>query len=236
MGTLVLVRHGQAGIFEQQYDCLSPTGEAQARRLGEYWTRLGVRFDAVFTGTLARQRGTEAVVRACYAAAGVDWPEPEASAAFNEFEAEGIVRELGPLLAEADPGFRKLWEERQAEPASNKRFFKMFEALMARWQEGSLAAPGIESWRAFRERVTTALEAIVEDRRRGRRVVAFTSGGVIGVAGALALRAPDHSALEVNWLSKNGSMTEFRFRAGRLSLDCFNAVPHLDDPALITYW
>ena len=34
MGTLVLVRHGQASFMAAEYDRLSPTGEAQARKLG----------------------------------------------------------------------------------------------------------------------------------------------------------------------------------------------------------
>jgi hypothetical protein len=63
----------------------------------------------------------------------------------------------------------------------------------------------------------------------------FTSGGFIGTAVHLALGASDRSALEVNWRIRNCSLTEFVFSGDRLSLDSFNIVPHLEDPALWTY-
>jgi broad specificity phosphatase PhoE len=63
----------------------------------------------------------------------------------------------------------------------------------------------------------------------------FTSGGFIGSAAQLALAAPDRTALELHWRLRNGSLTEFAFTRDRFSLDTFNTVPHLDDPALWTY-
>ena len=63
----------------------------------------------------------------------------------------------------------------------------------------------------------------------------FTSGGVIGLAVQNVLNAPERSALEINWRVRNCSLTEFTFSRDRISLDSFNAIPHLDDPALQTY-
>jgi hypothetical protein len=34
---------------------------------------------------------------------------------------------------------------------------------------------------------------------------------------------------------RNCSLTEFVFSGERISLDSFNAIPHLDDPALRTF-
>src|SRR5438876_10258397 len=58
MGTLYLVRHGQASAFEDNYDRLSTLGEKQARLLGESWRRRGIRLDRVFTGPRVRQKAT----------------------------------------------------------------------------------------------------------------------------------------------------------------------------------
>ena len=55
MGTLYLVRHGQASFGADDYDVLSPLGQRQSARLGEYFNSKGVRFDAALTGTLNRQ-------------------------------------------------------------------------------------------------------------------------------------------------------------------------------------
>ncbi|MBI3473126.1 MAG: histidine phosphatase family protein [Candidatus Solibacter usitatus] len=217
MATLVLIRHGQAR------DGLSPTGELQALRLRDYWARRGVTFDDAFSGSLTRQRQTAEL-----ALGGATQVRP----AFNEYDAEGILTHLAPTLAAGDPGFARLWADRQG---GNRGFQKMFEVLVPKWMDGSLAAPGVETWAAFHTRVAEAIHQVQRDSPSGRRVAVFTSGGVIGVAVALALRTPDHSALEANWRVKNGSLTEFTFTRDRLSLDSFNAIPHLDDPALVTF-
>ena len=75
MSHLVLVRHGQASMFADDYDHLSLAGEAQSRCLGHYWLRHDVTFDAVYVGPRRRQQGTEAVVRQVYADAGRPWPD-----------------------------------------------------------------------------------------------------------------------------------------------------------------
>ena len=239
MANLVLVRHGQATPFEEITDRLSPLGEIQARKLGEYWMRHGVTFDEVYTGSLFRQKRTEELVAAGYNAAGARWPVAQALTELDEYQADRLVRYLAPELATRDEGFRKLLEASSGEgPGRNRRFQRMFETLMSRWVAGTLAAPdvdpGVESWTAFRERVGNGLRRIMGGRR-GRRVVAFTSGGVIGVAVQIALGAPDPSGLEVNWRVRNSSLTEFLFSGERLSLDSFNAIPHLDDPALRSF-
>ena len=58
MGTLYLVRHGQASFGADDYDCLSALGERQSRRLGEYFKLRGLRFEAALAGTLRRQQQT----------------------------------------------------------------------------------------------------------------------------------------------------------------------------------
>ena len=70
MSSLALVRHGQASFFAENYDQLSPLGEQQARLLGEYWLRRGVRFDEVYTGPRVRQIETAALAGEAFARAG----------------------------------------------------------------------------------------------------------------------------------------------------------------------
>ena len=54
MGTLYLVRHGQASFGADDYDQLSALGQRQAQRLGAYFQEKGLQFDAVLMGTLRR--------------------------------------------------------------------------------------------------------------------------------------------------------------------------------------
>ena len=58
MGTLYLVRHGQASFGAADYDQLSELGQRQAERLGAYWAERGQGFDAVLMGSLKRHAQT----------------------------------------------------------------------------------------------------------------------------------------------------------------------------------
>ena len=237
MSTLVLVRHGQATPFEEVTDRLSPTGEAQSRKLGAYWARHRVAFDEVYSGPLARQRRTAELCGESYAAAGLAWPEVEEVAELNEYDAEGILTRLVPALAGRDAHFRGLveaFERARGGPDRNRHFQRLFEVVTDLWLRGEVEAPGVEPWREFGARVRQGLRGVMQ-KGGGRRVAGFTSGGPIGVAVQTALAAPDRSALEVNWRVRNCSLTEFMFSRDRFTLDLFNATPHLDEPALWTF-
>jgi broad specificity phosphatase PhoE len=55
MGTLFLVRHGQASFGADDYDRLSDLGRRQCVRLGEWFSAKGIVFEAALVGTLRRQ-------------------------------------------------------------------------------------------------------------------------------------------------------------------------------------
>ena len=237
MAQLILVRHGQATPFEEITDRLSPLGEAQSRKLAEFCIRHAATFDEVYTGSLDRQRRTAELVREAFVSHGLAWPEARVIPELNEYDADSVVKYFAPQLAARDPQFRMLVEATECGggPEQNRRFQRMFEALMNRWITGELDSSEVESWRTFRSRVQQGLRRITQGGKSGRRVAAFTSGGPIGVAVQIALNAPDQTGLEVNWRVRNCSLTEFVFSGERLSLDSFNGLPHLDDPALRTF-
>ena len=60
-------------------------------------------------------------------------------------------------------------------------------------------------------------------------IVVFTSGGPIGVAVQTVVGAKEPMAMELNWRIRNCSLTEFIFTRTRVSLDGFNATPHLSE-------
>jgi broad specificity phosphatase PhoE len=217
---------------------LSPMGERQARKLGEYWLANGVRFDEVYTGPLVRQVRTEQIVAECFREAGVEWPASEVLPGLKEYDAPGVLSLLVPAMAARDERFAGLvrdFEERASTPDRNRYFQRMFEVAMRVWLEGRLDLEGVEPWPAFQERVATALGRIRNGGGSNRRVAAFTSGGPIGRLVQFALGAPDQSFLDVNWRVRNCSLTEFVFSADRLSLDSFNGLPHLADQGLWTF-
>jgi broad specificity phosphatase PhoE len=239
MSTLTLVRHAQASLFADNYDVLSSLGETQARLLGEFWTRRQIEFDEVYCGPRARQRQTADIAGSAFVQAGGTWPKPVVLAELDEYDLGGLLRDLAPQLARHDAAFATLLENyRQNENGPNRArsFWPMFEALTMHWATTPDSVAGVEAYAAFRDRVNCGLRHIMEKSGSGRRVAVFASGGVIGTAVRLALAAPDRAAMEVNWRVRNCSLTDFVFTTGRFSIDSFNALPHLEDPALWTYW
>ncbi|MBM3727527.1 MAG: histidine phosphatase family protein [Acidobacteria bacterium] len=224
MSILHLVRHGQANPFGEDRDRLSVPGRRQAVLLGEYWRARGVAPHAVHCGTLRRQRETAELL---------GFAPPAADPAFNEYDTEGLLAEA-PRLASADPVFREQWDafnHRRGDPDANRFFQKMFETLMKRFVQGM---PGPEPWAEFRARVETGLRNLMAQAPAGSVLVVATSGGPVGVAVQTVLGAPAEAAVALHWRVRNASVTSFVFSGGRVSLDQFNATPHLEEE-LVTY-
>ncbi len=100
MGTLYLVRHGQASFGADDYDQLSPLGRRQSVRLGEYWRERGMTFDAVITGTLKRHRQTwEGIAEGLGLSRDDVLPWP----GLNEYDSEALIGAIHPeKLAKPD--------------------------------------------------------------------------------------------------------------------------------------
>lgn len=237
MSELVLVRHGQAAAFTADTDRLTELGERQIETLARWWLARGVAFDDVRSGTLRRQVESERIVARVYAAAGQPWPEPLRDPGWNEYDATGVMGRLGQDLRTRDPNFRTLaedFERNREQPDRNRWFQRMFEALIDHWVKAEHDTDGVESFRAFHTRVLDARER-VRAGAGNRKVAVFSSGGAIGVCVQTSLDAPPAAALKVNWRVRNASLTEFTFSRDRISLDAFNAIAHLADPALVSF-
>ena len=238
MSRLIMVRHGQASFFTDDYDRLTKLGERQSEALAKHWLEQGERLDALFCGTLQRQRRTGEVVRETFEAAGVDCPELEVLAGLNEYHGDQVMEGLLPELRKRDPRFETLKVEYDNAPEGQERyrtFHRLLEAVMEQYIRGNYDANGFESWPEFRERVQEAFNSIRSRQGSGLHVAAFASGGSIGQIVQTVLRAPDVVAGELNWRIHNASTTQFTYSGERIALDNFNLVHHLRDPELLTY-
>jgi len=238
MSWLALVRHAQASFHADHYDQLSPLGERQAEILGDAWARQSRKIDEVFVGPRARQRQTADLVAACYKRSGLTFPQPVALPELDEYDLSGILQRLAPELARQDAEFSRLLADQRRGETDRERarnFQLMFERLLVHWQTAPAVLDELERWPAFSERVGRGLARLTAGDGKSRSVVAFTSGGFIGVATQRILGAPDRTALELNWRLRNGSVTEFLFSRERITLDTFNSIPHFVDAELITF-
>jgi broad specificity phosphatase PhoE len=238
MGVLYLVRHAQASFLEPNYDKLSALGETQARVLGEYWAQRTITFDRVGVGPCARQKDTVRLVSATYQEAGLTFPEPEILAEFDEYQGEAVLRGSLPELLAIDPGIRDLHTAFQSSitnAAKRVTFQKLFEAVIGDWVRGTIRLEGVETWLQFCARVNSGLDKFLASETRGERVAIFTSGGPIAVASQRALRLSPESTLQMTWMSRNSSWSEFLYNAERFTLSSFNIHEHIADPAMRTY-
>jgi broad specificity phosphatase PhoE len=247
MARITLVRHAQASFLQSNYDRLCSNGEMQARLLGEYWAQRGARFSHAWTGPCARQVQTARMVEGAYRSFGLDFPELEIVNEFNEYPGEAVLRQGMPQLLVNSQEVRcahQLFENTNDLEERKKAFQKLFEAVIRRWVSGELKIAGIETWSEFCVRVEHGLERIQllrEEFVRNQKtivssdVVIFTSGGPIAVAVRRALHLSDADTLQMAWMSRNASFSEFLISGDRFTLSTFNATPHLDDKSLLTY-
>ena len=139
MSQLLLIRHGQATPFDTDTDQLSALGEAQARLIGGALRAEGLKVTHLLHGPLVRQRRT-----ALIAAGGADWPAPQQDARLAEYDGDGLLRHLAPLLSERDAAFAQLvegFERQKSGPERNKHLQAMLEPLTASLPARRTAAP-----------------------------------------------------------------------------------------------
>ena len=211
MGTLYLVRHGQASFGSDDYDRLSELGARQCERLGEWFREKGVRFEGMITGTLRRHtQSFEAIAHGLRV-------EPQALAmpGLNEYDSESIVRAIhpGPL-------------QRPQSPEDVRNHFRLLRDGLIAWMEGRTQPDRMPSYEQFLGGVVEALDHV--RTRHSGDVLMVSSGGPISTAVAHVLGAPCSAVVELNLRMRNSALTEFAFTPKRHSLITFNTLPHLE--------
>ena len=238
MGRVFLVRHAQASFLEPDYDKLSATGEAQARVLGEYWARHRVTLHRVSAGPRVRHRDTEKAVRETFIKNGWRSPEPVVFDEFDEFQGDVVLEKSLPQLSLSNPHIRDLQaavRNANSPPQRHRNFQKLFETVITMWVRAELVVDGVESWEDFIARVNRGLSRFLSLASKNETSAIFTSGGPVAVSVQRALHLSPQDTLEVAWMTRNCSYSEFVFSGDRFTLSTFNSFQHLDDPALLTY-
>jgi broad specificity phosphatase PhoE len=235
VGSIYLIRHGQASFGADDYDVLSPTGFRQAEVLGAHLAQLGLQFDRCIAGSLFRQRHTAQTAMAQLDAAGLIAPALETDQAFNEFDAEAVIRALLPAMLPDEP---EALEVMRNAAHNRAEFQRLFALIIGRWLGGEHDTPALQSWLAFVEQVQAGLDRILNSAGPSDRIAVFTSGGTITALLHLITQMPAAQAFELNWQIVNTSLNHLKFRGREVSLASFNSHAHLQlmkAPELITY-
>lgn len=215
MGTLYLVRHGQASFGADDYDQLSDLGQRQSVRLGRYWAERGLRFDAVLTGSLKRHTQTWAGIAsgAALTLSPSVWP------GLNEYDSEAVIRSIHPQkLAKPDT------------PELYRHHFRLLRDGLAQWMAGTVSPEGMPSYTGFVRGITEALDH-VRTQHVGQQVLLVSSGGPISTAVGQVLGLSPERTIDLNMRIRNSAVTEFEFSARRHRLMTYNTLAHLDAPA-----
>ena len=214
MGTLYLVRHGQASFGADDYDNLSDLGHRQSRRLGEYFADRGIQFDSLIAGTLRRHEQTlEGILQGLnHAGEHLSW------SGLNEYDSAAVIATIHP---------HKL--ERPTSPEMYRHHFRLLRDGLAQWMAGVVSPAGMPSYPDFVAGVTSALDH-VRANHFGQTVLMVSSGGPISTAVGRVLGTSAEATIELNLRIRNSSITEFAFTPKRHMLVSYNGIAHLDAP------
>ncbi len=213
MGTLYLVRHGQASFGAADYDQLSPLGQRQCHALGQYLAARGQRFEAVLTGTLKRHAQSLAALSEGHG----DVPPAQAWPGLNEYDSEALLRAIHPdPLPKADT------------PEQVRAHFRLLRQALAAWMAGDITPAGMPAYSGFVAGINAALDH-VRTQCEGD-VLIVSSGGPISTAVGQVLGTAPETTIELNLRIRNSALTEFAFTPKRHMLVSYNHLPHLDHP------
>ena len=213
MGTLYLVRHGQASFGADDYDVLSPLGHQQAKCLGEYFRSKNVTFEAALTGTLRRQISTfDCICQGMQISLEADrWP------GLNEYDSHAVIATVhtGKL-------------DNPTTPEQYRHHFRLLKDGLKQWMDGVVSPLGMPSYSDFVRGVTSALDHVRQTQTSN--VLLVSSGGPISTAVGHILGCSPEATIELNLRIRNSSITEFAFTPKRHMLVTYNTLPHLDAP------
>ena len=211
MGTLYLVRHGQASFGADNYDQLSTLGQQQCLQLGRYLGAKGQRFAAVLTGTLQRQIQSYDAL-----ADGLGQRQPTLQLpGLNEYDSHAVIAAIHPQPL-----------PRPDSPEAYRQHFRILRDGLAAWMAGRTQPQGMPSYADFVAGIHDALARVraVTDGD----VLVVSSGGPISTVVAQVLGAPAETSIELNLRIRNSAVSTFAVNPKRLSLVTFNTLPHLD--------
>ena len=215
MATIYLIRHGQASFGAANYDQLSPLGQLQASRTGQYLARTGVRLDAAYSGDLWRQRETCQLI--CKEMG--EGIEHTVDSRFNEIHNDEQVKALAPILAERSDSFKALIDKGLS---SSKDYQKVIDAVFNHWVSHDCSEYGIQTWQEYSGLVRDALENVMRTEGGGKTIGIFTSGGTIATMVAQVLGLGGQQTYQFYEPVFNCSVTQLFYSAQKVSLSYFN--------------
>lgn len=243
MTTILLARHGQASFGQENYDQLSELGGMQAQLLGQHYASTQRRVDAIFTGSLVRQRDSAQHFWTRYQSfidsehtnnsndtsiINLNEPDSYILPQFDEFNHKDVFVKSVPAFGSRAAIAAEI--AKSEVPAT--RLAELFDQAMQRWHGGDNDQDYIESWPTFNKRAQQALEQIRTkvaklNLDQDSTVLVFTSGGVIAAITAQLLKQGSQTAYQLNKSLVNTGVTSITIKDQSTRLLSLNEYSHL---------
>ena len=212
MGSIHLIRHGQASWGAADYDQLSALGAQQSTSLGVSWEASGWSPTESVAGGMKRHAQTAiATIDACGEGDGYD-----VDAGWDEYDHLALARAHDPRSLTEDP----------------KAFQASLNVALTSWIAGESGTG--ETYAEFRSRVMTSFEDVVSRATSGRTIAVFTSGGPIALVVSHLLTGDDSLFQRLNDVVINASVTTVISGSTGPRLLAFNEHAHLPQD-MVTY-
>ncbi|MDX1343728.1 MAG: histidine phosphatase family protein [Reinekea sp.] len=212
MKVIYLVRHGQASFGQANYDQLSPLGIEQSQWVADYLLAKGLSFDTVISGSLQRHQQT-----------ATPWLERTQAELiidprWNEFDHQALIKRA----RSANPA----WIQ-PSKSLTDDDLLKLFQHAIKDWINPANEQHYSESWSAFNQRVTLALNATLE--RTQKTALVFTSGGVISALIGQQWHLSAEQSMRLNWSMVNTGISKLLVRHNTIQVSTVNEYAHLDN-------
>ena len=215
MASIILIRHGQASFGAANYDQLSGLGRRQAQLLNNYFSDCGITLDAIYCGTLARQRQTAEIATKNQLAETPFHIDPR----FNEIRNDEQFEFLLPELIQRNPSVAKLVDKAKSD---SKSYQKVLEQVFQLWVSSKDDDSVIQSWQHYSDQVEEAMKDLIKREGSGKNIGLFTSGGTIATIVSQVLGLDGSFAYRFYEPVINASMTRLLYNQEKVSLSSFN--------------
>lgn len=220
---VLAVRHGQASFEADDYDQLSPLGQAQAEALGGWLGSHDPHFDLVLCGRLRRHAQTLDGIAGALARHGGSLPPTRIDPRLDEFDHRQLARAFVERFPEHPSSLAAAHGRSRELPA----LLRLLRDALLHWTRDQLP-DAAESWGDFRAR-TRAVLGELRAAESIRSVLLVSSAGVIAQLAAESLELPDHRSIDLNMSLRNSALCELLGGDEGFRLRSWNDLPHLAD-------
>ncbi len=212
MANIYFFRHGQAMLFNSDYDKLSPLGVIQSKRLRKLFKERNILFDEIYSGNLKRQ-----VETSLYAIDDLLKERIVRDKGWDEYNHSEIINKCNPQIIDNITLYQTIFKSENPKLAVQKLFIDSVQ----RWTSGEYNDYD-ESYLDFSIRIENTFNQLVSSVEGKKNIAIFTSSGVISIIMKIILKIEVQRALELQYFIANASTTIVKINSHGSFLKTFN--------------